>query len=84
MNEKKRCKFKIACLGPCKRTPINTDGYCEKHTKDKYKCSAIEYRSGSPLNCQNQPTHECEHSGFLICGFPYCDKHRCKHHDSFF
>lgn len=57
------CGYSLAWHGYCAKPA--TEARCEHHRG--IKCS----------NCDKQATHECEHAGILVCGFPLCDG--CKH-----
>lgn len=59
--EKVTCKFDKAWIGACGLEVVQ-DGYCEKHSEEK--CCV----------CKEQATHDCEHTGQFVCGYPLCAK----------
>lgn len=52
------CQFEVSWVGRC-ATP-STNGWCSKH--ENLKC----------CSCGAKATHDCDHTGSLVCGAPLC------------
>lgn len=60
-----KCWFLEAWIGFCKVDA--KDGFCDKHRKEL--CWV----------CKKQAIQNCDHTGFLVCGMPFCSEHPHKH-----
>lgn len=57
-----QCKFDVSWVGRCRSEAVDGSDYCEKHHGQK--CTSCKTA---------QATHDCDHTGQFVCGYPLCE-----------
>jgi hypothetical protein len=56
-----QCAFDVSWVGRCREAAEYDSEFCPKH--NGMKC----------VSCKARATHDCDHTGALVCGAPLCD-----------